>query len=584
MLFGLCLRFVLASSSIAQGRLYPAILGVWEGVCLRYLINLTNETNQTRQTNQTNREHQHNETISVDPFLSYGVRLCIDYFITDSFTQVFGIVLWSFLGALMIEGVETGSMVDTAGHTSPNWSKRSTSHNTNHRTGTSFTKIQVHDVPPTFYTPSTASPVVGTASTSVFSPRDYSVDSVDSRGDSVGNSVNGSMYTPVDVSYTDTPLLEVPVTSVSSPPIPNIPSESIDARSSELHGSYTLPPPTLFQYQSPAQHSILNSIPNSIPNTSVQSPLPIPILAMSREEFEYYPMDELQTPLPRSHIAIPDEDNDENNEDELQTPLALPISSIGFDNPPELELEPSMLLRPPLPRSSSGTPLPIRPIRSTNSSPVPVPAPGPQIQSESVDLALLSSPHLSSSSPLSTLRPLTAASSPSSSSPPDSVISAISPTTLYTRADSLRKQAWKEERFLKTQLEHDLIVARIQGRTKDVFLLVGEIKGTQARIDRLHMRAKRRYYQARNSRNPSSSALQTQPPFQIDVHGLLVLEAIEQTEEAFRDVLRNGHRFLRVIVAALTHLIVNDTVATISSVPNVITSDTVATRAAPDSA
>ncbi|KAJ3863220.1 hypothetical protein EV359DRAFT_43548, partial [Lentinula novae-zelandiae] len=39
----------------------------------------------------------------------------------------------------------------------------------------------------------------------------------------------------------------------------------------------------------------------------------------------------------------------------------------------------------------------------------------------------------------------------------------------------------------------------------------------------------------------------------IDVHGLLVPEAIDKTEDAFRGVLRTGNRFLRVIVGKGNH-------------------------------
>ncbi|KAJ3879864.1 hypothetical protein F5051DRAFT_297978, partial [Lentinula edodes] len=84
MIFGLCLRFVLGSSPVmVQGKLYPAILGVWEGACLRYLINGTPPSSSSS---------------SLDPMLSYAVRLCIDYFITDSLAQVIAMVVWSFLG------------------------------------------------------------------------------------------------------------------------------------------------------------------------------------------------------------------------------------------------------------------------------------------------------------------------------------------------------------------------------------------------------------------------------------------------------------------------------------------------------
>lgn len=417
MIFGVVLRFVLAPTQ-TQGRLYPAILGFWEGACLRYL------TNQLPSSN-------------VDPFLSYAVRLCIDFFITDSFAQVLTIVLWTFLGALALEGVESGNS-ETANRPVA----------MQDGAGTSFTKIRTVSVSP-FFSPST-SPSAEISSSPVFSP--------------IGALAN----TTEDVYLAPSSPLPATTTDIPTPPVlPALPSEPSEARSPETYRSYTLPPPPPALVGEP---STLNEREVHIPLIFPNVPN-IPILVIEREEpFQ----DELQTPLREADAPLADDDYD----DELQTPLALPITNVGFDDLNEsrdLVLGPSMLLGPDDP------PLPMR-ILSPAPVPVPLPVAAP-LQSSLLE------------TPLSTLHALSEASS-SSVSPPESVLSATSPTHMYARADELRKQAWKEDRA-KTQLELDLAKARTQGRTKDVFILLGEIKAAQTRIDRLHMRAKRRYFRGK---------------------------------------------------------------------------------------
>ncbi|KAJ3819553.1 hypothetical protein EV361DRAFT_784704, partial [Lentinula raphanica] len=88
MMFGLSLRMILSST---QGRLYAAMIGVWEGACLRYLTHQTAHTADRVLLSPADID-------SLDPFLSFGVRLCIDYFVTNSFAQLISIGLWSILG------------------------------------------------------------------------------------------------------------------------------------------------------------------------------------------------------------------------------------------------------------------------------------------------------------------------------------------------------------------------------------------------------------------------------------------------------------------------------------------------------
>ncbi|KAJ3803192.1 hypothetical protein GGU11DRAFT_752218 [Lentinula aff. detonsa] len=377
MMFGLSLRMILSST---QGRLYAAMIGVWEGACLRYLTN--------QAANTANRVPQANSD-SLDPFLSFGVRLCIDYFITNSCAQLFSIALWSMLCASVIgiaEGLEvedvevfkSGSTIPRSGIEERNRRRLSVSRyarpmlptipDTNHRTrtGTSSTTINRHATHVTgpVYSdmPSASSPTVS---------RDSPIGAqVATPG---GDSVHGEMLdTPVDIKLSSAsssplriPFPRVPEEGVStSPRIPmasesEFASESIDGSStnSDSYGSYdsyTLP------------HSFRNS-----PPIAMESPLPILLnfIPVSREEPESYtyrssPMDEsesqldprdsideLQTPLLEPNVLIPDDDDDdeESYRDELRTPRALAL---------QLALSES----------------------SRSVSPVPVPAPAFQIQ------------------------------------------------------------------------------------------------------------------------------------------------------------------------------------------------------------
>ncbi|KAJ8077168.1 hypothetical protein PM082_001596 [Marasmius tenuissimus] len=162
---------------------------------------------------------------------------------------------------------------------------------------------------------------------------------------------------------------------------------------------------------------------------------------------------------------------------------------------------------------------------TANASPVPIPVPGNHI-----------SPALSA---LDILSPV------SSSSLADSIISTTDPKQLFERAEKLRNKAWKEIHE-KSKLKADLHKARIEGRKKDIFILAGDVKESEHRIDTLHARAKRRYYLAKNTEEMLNGD-------EIDVHGLLVEEAVDATEAAFRKILKDGKDSLRVIVGKGNH-------------------------------
>ncbi|KAJ3803810.1 hypothetical protein F5876DRAFT_71151 [Lentinula aff. lateritia] len=288
MLFGLCLRFVLGSSpGLVQGKLYPALLGVWEGVCLRYLTTLP-PTSPPPQ----------NSSSSLDALLSYAVRLCIDYFITESVGQVCSMVVWSFVGVVVIESLSVEEEEERVAKR--RW-KRSRSRS--HSAGTLLTR-QVHDNGS--FTPSTrGGPVVDRQTSTILFP--------------------SVVHTPNDARSPSSGAQENVMTMRSDRDIPD---------------PLPLPLPT-----SSAHSDSTSPLPLTLPLSSFSIPT---------EQFDFRypedPDDDLQTPLPQSRVHTPEDDDDE-----LQTPLALfPISSL-----PELPIpvDQSLLLRPI--RSTSASPVPV---------------------------------------------------------------------------------------------------------------------------------------------------------------------------------------------------------------------------------
>ncbi|KAK0225842.1 hypothetical protein IW262DRAFT_714734 [Armillaria fumosa] len=138
--------------------------------------------------------------------------------------------------------------------------------------------------------------------------------------------------------------------------------------------------------------------------------------------------------------------------------------------------------------------------------------------------------------------------SPASSSPPSITSAITSPESpmLSSRAEALRKQAWSHEmtrKNLKTRLNK---AVQQQDRAQE-FILKQEIDDCTREIDKLHDRAARRHYHSRNR------SLQANPIPTIDLHGLLTSEAVIKTEKAFKAVLEEGGKSLRVIVGKGLH-------------------------------
>ncbi|KAJ7725875.1 hypothetical protein DFH07DRAFT_853742 [Mycena maculata] len=124
-----------------------------------------------------------------------------------------------------------------------------------------------------------------------------------------------------------------------------------------------------------------------------------------------------------------------------------------------------------------------------------------------------------------------------------SIISAVDAQSITAKAERLRKEAWKE-RDEKIRLERKLNQAVSQQKIKDAFLLRREIEAAEERVQKLHRRAARRHFRARNLYSRDSV---------IDVHGLFVPEAIKKVETSLQAAILNGAKDLQVIVGRGLH-------------------------------
>ncbi|KAF8160663.1 hypothetical protein B0H34DRAFT_672810 [Crassisporium funariophilum] len=180
----------------------------------------------------------------------------------------------------------------------------------------------------------------------------------------------------------------------------------------------------------------------------------------------------------------------------------------GGDEPPmpgSLSLSQNLLLQPPLP--SSG-PFLLRSISPPPETPVP-PSPSTVISDTSAV----------------------------------SIFSTLVPSKLYTKADLLRQQARQEEQT-RAQLEADRKTAETQGRMAEALLLKVRVRELDDRVYKLHEKAARRYYAARNPLERCSK---------IDLHGLRPREAFVRTERALVKAIKEGRKTVRIIVGKGNH-------------------------------
>jgi len=126
-----------------------------------------------------------------------------------------------------------------------------------------------------------------------------------------------------------------------------------------------------------------------------------------------------------------------------------------------------------------------------------------------------------------------------------SVMSPGNSKQLLSRGEYFRQEAGKQDKQRRA-LENELKAALKEVRIRESLFLREEIRVLEERVKKLHEKAAKRFFKARN---PSSS-LRT-----LDVHGLRVAEAIKLTEKALRDAVTKGHPDIRVIVGKGLHSI-----------------------------
>ncbi|KAF5366967.1 hypothetical protein D9758_003908 [Tetrapyrgos nigripes] len=431
---------------------------------------------------------------SYDPHLAYALRLCFDLLLTRSPLRVFLILLWSLLSNFASDALSDQHFYDTT-------------RSKHHRRVTSPAPVRRHSsarvisLSSAITSSSSSTELIRSSPPSstrsplpVLSSPDVTADL--NIGESAGFSeeLNGPPSPALaDVSYPDT--------------AQHVPHDTVFSMAE--NGTSAVVMPDDFEPSLPVL------VPRVIP--SIIDPLPplheeiesIDAVGMSPAVRSFdSPQDELQTPV-LTEAAI-DMAAAAYRDDELSTPLPRSmLLSTATRAPVEETASTSQA------GQAAVAPPRLQTVASGSNSPIPVPAPlvGTSVQTQLV------------------------------ASPVDSDLPVSEPAQNFARAENLRDQAWKEVEFQK-HLKLELEKATQEGNTKEAFMLTVDLEESRKRIFSLHSRARRRYLLARNHESVDGI---------VDVHGLLVPEAIEVTELAFRDALKNGKNELQVIVGKGKH-------------------------------
>ncbi|KAF9527274.1 hypothetical protein CPB83DRAFT_856279 [Crepidotus variabilis] len=117
------------------------------------------------------------------------------------------------------------------------------------------------------------------------------------------------------------------------------------------------------------------------------------------------------------------------------------------------------------------------------------------------------------------------------------------PDKLYTRGDDFRQLA-KEKENTRAAIDEERRRAEMEGRSLDAVNLRIKLRDLEAEVQKLHEKAARRYYAARNTLDISNK---------IDVHGLRPREAFDRIERAIVKASTEGKSVIRVIVGKGLH-------------------------------
>ncbi|KAF9263412.1 hypothetical protein L218DRAFT_348618 [Marasmius fiardii PR-910] len=512
----LVLRYVLSNflqPTYRPSMIIPVFLGLWEGTWLHMLLS--------------------SMPTSYDPYLAYLLRPILDFLISGSISYVFIVVVWSMLTVLALDAMGPEHFHDTRRERdSKRPARMGSSHTVLHTTHLPHSRRRSSSRSLTFVlpvaSPESDNPTPSTSQLPSQSSTATSSSSITPRASSSTPDATSPrmVLTPQQQSIQQHPIapIESPQLYISTQAVIMNPEPPPEPASSPI-SSFPL-------LQTPGKHRVELVVPalaegsrsnfprSPFPPFTVTSP-PITNTGPTPREPEQHTEDQepdhpIPVPAPghfpivalessppllpqiphQEAQVIPDHPSDEA--DPLQTPVLR-----GFDDPVHVDSEVDELTTPPYMRPplasipeggsviieeapSAGPSLLLKALATTtvpstsnvtaNATPVPIPAPG----------------HLQTGSPaLSALDILSPASSTSSIG--GSIISTTDPKSLFERAEKLRNKAWQEVQE-KSRLRAELQQARNEGRKKDIFILVGDLKDCEHRIDTLHARAKRRYY------------------------------------------------------------------------------------------
>ncbi|KAF9051064.1 hypothetical protein BDZ89DRAFT_1032630 [Hymenopellis radicata] len=570
----------------------PILLGVWEGVCLHYIATLDVSSG------------------SSPLYLTYFLRFSLYLYLANDLLDFALIMLWAFLGILFSEALGRKHWYDTVHEKRKRTGSRRAVYthapSEDRAQSSERPRISRHhtvarpsvppDLPPMRppppirnYAPIPTAPSIipraipnplpgppplrlmtqrpSRPSESVNAPP---LSIVPRRGPSPSPTVEvtelshpESLSTPIDVPATRHPITAQPESDITKAPIV------------EVHS------PT-------RTRDILPATPNIPPQSSAAAAAIAPLSPIS---INYSHAEDIRTPAPQYTVSVPPMPLPVIHDPPSPLPLSA-IDSAPFFFPRAMELHEQgsparpMLFRPPPsiaqvleqdvsfasidttpqsptvllnPPSSLPTMRTLFRLRSDNNNtssthlsgyvsdsddghdlpPLPSSSQHPHATSENISAIPIPIPL-----PAHLARPSDDSAAGDEPSPTPTVVSAISNSPgLNSRAEQFRKDAWQEETRRK-DLQKKHATAVRNGDQKNAFTLAMDIQESAELIKKLHERAERRYYHEPTKLNGVTS---------IDVHGLLVPEAVTQTEKAFKQVLVEGRDSLRVIVGKGLH-------------------------------
>lgn len=412
---GLGLRLVVDITTDHNVKVGASIVGLWEGFVMDHFLEKTPRSSPS----------------SFDPYIAYGIRLFVDFFLTESLWRLGIVLLWTGLG-MVLAAIAPGYWQGATGFRD-------------------IYRIVRRDL------------VVLGITTLPFSSKSP-----------VASRVQFAQ-TPsrTSESIVSGPSERVPRRPLKSRPLPgSFPGDWTDSESVVSNFPIPIPPPNEhsdMSHDSTARGALRNGFANQRVPSDDESDL-------SGDDHRLTAHDERLTD-PGERLTEPG--------DRTPTLNTQPLPPMDDDlrNGADGIYAPDMSTLPNIPDLPGlGVPVPDDPTLYTSSDPTDVPIAGPS------HIA----PVLDELPENDDFAPDDISDAVSDSTVTDTVISGHGFTTLHTRANLLRQQAEAEDMERK-QIELEWKIAKSERRWRDAFLLKGDLEDAENRISRLHKKAAEKY-------------------------------------------------------------------------------------------